>query len=78
MIQVKIVATTNRKTITIDENKTIREILDQNEINYDIAPVYIDGSPLNVGDHDKTFAELGIKEKCILSAVIKTENAILY
>lgn len=75
MIQIKIVSTTSRKTITADPNKTVREILEENDINYEIAPVYLDGCPLNAGEHDKTFTELNIKEKCILSAVVKTTNA---
>lgn len=75
MIQIKITTNTIRKTIATDENNTVRDVLDANEVNYANTPVYIDGSPLNVGDHDKTFAQLGITEKCILTAVIKTENA---
>lgn len=75
MIQIKIVTNTNRKTIITDENNTVRQVLEANEVNYAQAPVYIDGAPLNVGDHDKTFAALGITETCMLTAVVKTENA---
>ena len=75
MIQIKIVTNTQRKTIATDENNTVRSVLEANEVNYANAPVYIDGSPLGVGDHDKTFAQLGITEKCMLTSVVKTENA---
>ena len=75
MIQIKIVTNTQRKTIATDENNTIRTVLEANEVNYANAPVYLDGSPLNIGDHDKTFAQLGITEKCMLTSVVKTENA---
>lgn len=75
MIQVKIVTTTNRKTIAIDENSTVRNVLEANEVNYSNAPVYLDGAPLGIGDHDKTFAQLGITEKCMLASVVKTQNA---
>lgn len=75
MISVRIVTNTNRKTIVIDPNYTIRQALEANEVNYAETPVYLDGSPLQAGDHDKTFAEIGITEKCILTAVKKTENA---
>ena len=75
MIQIKIVANNSRKTILTDENNTVRQVLDANEINYAVAPVYIDGAPLQVGNHDKSFAELGITEKCLLTAIVKTENA---
>ena len=75
MIQIRIVTNTQRKTIATDENNTVRTVLDANEVNYANAPIYIDGSPLAIGDHDKTFAQLGITEKCMLTAVVKTENA---
>ena len=75
MIQIKIVTNTSRKTITTDENSTVREVLEANDVNYEVAPVYIDGAPLGIGDHDKTFAQLGITEKCMLTSVVKTENA---
>lgn len=75
MIQIKLVTNATRKTIATDANNTVREVLEANEVNYEITPVYLDGAPLQVGDHDKTFTELGITEKCILTAVIKTENA---
>lgn len=75
MIQVKIVTNTGRKTIVTDENNTVRTVLEANEVNYDTAPVYIDGAPLNIGDHDKTFSQLGITEKCMLTSVVKTQNA---
>ena len=75
MIQIRIVTNTTRKTIATDENNTVRDVLDANEVNYANAPVYIDGAPLGIGDHDKTFAELGITEKCMLTSVVKTENA---
>lgn len=75
MIQIQIVTNTQRKTIATDENNTVRMVLDANEVNYATAPVYIDGAPLGIGDHDKTFVELGITEKCKLVSVVKTENA---
>lgn len=74
-IQIKIVTGTGRKTIITNASSTIREVLEHNEVNYENAPVYIDGAPLGIGDHDRSFADLGITEKCVLSAVVKTENA---
>lgn len=75
MISIKIVTNTSRKTIITDENSSVRDVLEANEVNYENAPVYIDGAPLGIGDHDKTFAQLGIQEKCMLTSVVKTENA---
>lgn len=75
MIEVKIMANAGRKTIVTDENNTVRTVLEANDVNYEVAPIYIDGAPLGIGDHDKTFADLGITEKCVVSAVVKTANA---
>lgn len=75
MIQIKITTNTVRKNIIVEENKTIREVLEENEIIYNNVPVYLDGTPLGFGDHDKTLKELGIKEKCLLSVVQKLDNA---
>lgn len=75
MIQVKIVTNTGRKTVNVDPNRTIREVLEANNVNYDVAPVFLDGAPLNAGDHDKTFATIGIADHCMLTAVVKTQNA---
>lgn len=75
MVSVQIATNTVRKTVIVDGNTTVRKCLEDNSINYSRAPVYLDGSPLGIGDHDKTFAELGITEKCLLTAVVKTDNA---
>lgn len=75
MIEIKIVTNTSRKTITVSADRTVREVLEANNVNYSNAPIYMDGAPLQVGQHDKTFAELGITEKCMLTAVVKTQNA---
>ena len=75
MVQVRLISNAVRKTITVDENTTIRVVLDSNEINYATTTVFLDGAPLGIGEHDKTFAELGLTEKCNLSAVVKAENA---
>lgn len=64
-----------RKTIATNENNSVRDVLEANNIDYSVTPVYIDGAPLQIGDHDKTFAELGITEKCTMQAVAKLENA---
>ena len=75
MISIKIVTNTSRKTIITDENNTVRDVLEANDVNYENTPIYIDGAPLGIGDHDRTFKNLGITEKCMLTAVVKTEHA---
>ena len=75
MISVTIGTNLNRNKITVDENTTLRQVLEDNEIEYGSATVNLDGASLAQGDMDKSFAQMGITEKCYLCAVVKAENA---
>ena len=75
MVQVKLSTNTQRKTITVDQNTTIRSILEENSIDYSRTPVYVDGAALQVGDMDKTLNECGITDRCMIAAIVKTDNA---
>lgn len=75
MVQVKLSTNTQRKTITVDANTSIRNILEENNIDYSRTPIYIDGAPLQIGDMDKTLAECGITDRCMIAAIVKTDNA---
>lgn len=75
MVRVIVSNNTSRKTEIVNENKTIREILDAAQINYAATTVHLDGSPLRPGDMDKTFGDFGIAESCYLTAIVKADNA---
>ena len=76
MISVQIATNTQRNTVIVDpENTTVRKCLEDNNVNYSCAPVYLDGSSLNIGVHVLSFAQLGITEKCLLTSVVKLDNA---
>lgn len=75
MIQVTIGNNLERKKVTVDPNATLREILNENEIDYATATLHLDGCSLNPGDLDATFTDLGITGNCYLLAVIKADNA---
>lgn len=75
MIKVTIGNNIKRESIIIDENTTLRNALEDNEIDYAVGVMNLDGSSLNAGDLDKTFADFGIKEKCFLLNVVKADNA---
>lgn len=75
MIQVTIGTNTDRKRITIDPSKTIKSVLDENEVNYAVATLHLDGATLQPGDMNKSFAEMGITDSCYLIAVVKADNA---
>ena len=75
MIKVTIGNNVRRNSVTIDENTTLRTALENAGIDYSVGMTSLDGSTLNAGDLDKTFAQFGITEKCYLLNVVKADNA---
>ena len=75
MINVVIGNNLNRTTAIVNENTTLRAALESNGVDYSIGMTSLDGSTLRPGDLDKTFAEMGITEKCFLINVVKADNA---
>jgi len=75
MIKVTMGNNLKRTSEILDENTTLREALEETGIDYTIGIMNLDGSTLEPGDLDCTFAEFGIKEKCYLLNVVKAENA---
>jgi len=64
-----------RSSEILDENTTLREALENAEIDYTRGIMNLDGSSLSPGDLDKTFADFGVTEKCYLLNVVKADNA---
>lgn len=75
LVKVKVGTNLNRTEVTVPSNKTVREILEENEINYATTTIFVDGVTVQLGDMDKTLEELNIKESCFIIAAQKTENA---
>ena len=75
MIKVTVGNNVKRESVIIDENTTLRASLENAGIDYTRGAMHLDGSSLNPGDLDKTFAAFGITEKCFLLNVVKADNA---
>lgn len=75
MIKVTIGNNVKRETVIIDKNTTLRAALEDNGVDYARGVMHLDGSSLQPGDLDKTFADFNIAEKCYLLNVVKTDNA---
>lgn len=75
MIKVTIVTNAGRNDVMVSEDATIREILEDNNINYAVGTTSIDGCPLKAGDMDRTLEDLGVETKCFLSVVVKADSA---
>jgi hypothetical protein len=75
MIKVTVGNNVKRESVIVDENTTLRTVLDDNGIDYTSGTMHLDGSSLKPGEIDKTFADFGITEKCYLLNVVKADNA---
>lgn len=75
MIKVVVGNNVKRETVIVDANTTLRTVLEDAGVEYTRGVMHMDGSSLNPGDLDKTFASLGVTEKCYLLNVVKADNA---
>lgn len=75
MIKVFVGNNVKRDSKIVLPNTTLRAVLEQAGIDYTRGITTLDGSSLNPGDLDKTFAQLGIGKMCYLLNVVKADNA---
>jgi hypothetical protein len=75
IVNVKIGTNLNRETISVTSDKTIRELLEQQGINYATTTIFLDGDTIKAGDMDKSLDDFNIADTCYIIASQKTENA---
>lgn len=75
MLKVCVGNNLSRQSVIVDENTTLRKVLEDNGVDYTIGMTSLDGSTLGAGELDKTFADFGITEKCYLLNIVKSDNA---
>lgn len=75
MLKITVGTNTNRKTVMVSEDTTLRQVLEDNGINYSAGQTSLDGCVLQPGDMDKTFSAMGVTGNCYLVVVQKMENA---
>ena len=75
MVRVTVGSNLERKNVIVAESTTLRQILEDAEIDYSRGNFQLDGATLRPGDMDKTLADFGIKEACFLIGVAKMDNA---
>ena len=73
MIRVTVGNTVKRENVIVNSNTTLRKVLEDAGIDYTKGGLNLDGSTLNAGDIDKTFADFGVTEKCFLLQVVKAD-----
>ena len=74
MVQVKLIANLERTTVVVPETETPKQTLDNNDVDYSQAQVFLNGSVLNPRAMDTSYADQGIKDTAMLSAVVKQDN----
>lgn len=77
MIKVTVGNNVKRENKIVDAGRTLRSVLEEAGIDYTKGVMHLDGSSLQAGDLDKTFADFGITEKCFLLNVVKADNALV-
>lgn len=75
MVKVTVGNNVKRESVIVDNNTTLRAVLEDAGIDYTRGVMHLDGSSLNPGDLDKTFEDFHIAEKCFLLNVVKADNA---
>ena len=75
MIKVTVGSNFSRNTVIVDSDTTLRQVLEDNGVDYTRGMTNLDGAMLGAGDLDKTFEDFGITARCYLLNVIKQDNA---
>ena len=75
MIKVTVGNNVNRQSVIVPASTTLREVLENNSIDYSRGAITLDGATLRAGELDKTFEDFGIGERCYLLSVAKADNA---
>lgn len=74
---IKVIVGTNLKKTTkiVSSSATLRQVLEDSDVDYTRGGVNLDGATVGLGDLDKSFEQLGITERCYLMQVVKADNA---
>ena len=77
MIKITFGDNLHREQKIIDENMTIKDFMDENNMGRDIPGMAtaLDGQVLRGQDFDKTFAQHGVGETTMLTSMVKADNA---
>ncbi len=75
MIKVTVGNNVKRESVIVEASRTLRSVIEDAGIDYTRGVMHLDGSSLQAGDFDKSFADFGITEKCFLLNVVKADNA---
>lgn len=75
MITITLNANGVRRSVLVDADTVLNDFFTEQKLNPSVTPIYLDGAPIIGANQSKTFAELGIEDSCIISSIVKTNNA---
>lgn len=75
VVKVTLITNGGKKTDTVSDSTTIRQIYEKNGVNYDSCTNTVDSVPLRIGDLDKSLRDLGCGESVRMSSIVKMDNA---
>lgn len=74
MLKVTIGTQTERKTVMVPEETTVRQALEDENIMYQNSQVHLNGDVLSNTQLDDSFAKLECSDTALLAVVVKTTN----
>lgn len=75
MIKVTYGTTLKKESKIVEKSTTLRAFLEDVNLDYTKGTMTLDGSALNPGDLDRTFASFNLADKCFLMSIVKADNA---
>lgn len=75
MVRVTLVTNNPKKVILAEETKTVKQILEDNDVTYGNAATMLDGAVLNAGEINRTLKDLGVVDKVVISVLAHKDNA---
>ena len=75
MIRVTVGNNVKRENVTVNNQTTLRTVLEQQGMDITRGNLTLDGATLPAGSLGRTFESFGITEKCFLMQIVKADNA---
>lgn len=77
MIKVTVGTNTSRKSVMVNPTASVKSVLLENGIDYAKGGIHLDGLAIAGESLNKSFADHGISEDCILLSVVKADGGCL-
>ena len=74
-IKVTFLNNVSKQSFMEESTSKIQEFLNENELNYGLGAVHLNGETLLADDFEKTFDDFGVTEECFMMKVKNADNA---